>query len=453
MSHADDAISNPSTGPSLDDVLLARYSRRQVLAGGLVAAGAALLGRAAPLRVAEGADDLIGFRGVPVSKADTVIVPGGYSAEVLYAWGDPVGNGPEFKSDASNTYADQERQAGMHHDGIHYFPLPLGSTELDARAPGDEPRVHGRRSPPPGRDGPVDAGEGGEVPGRSRRVGRRGHPGRGPLAGRPELGAGAPDHGADADEGLRAGGGARPHAHRLRPGRPDGAGHDQQLRHGRDALGDVSHLRGELQQLLRERRGRRARHRRSGRAEGGDGRPEAVRHRRQEQLPLERARRAVRRGEEPERVQPLRLDRGDRSLRPRQPAREAHGPRALQARGRVRDPRQRQPGGRVLRGRRAQRVRLQVRQHRALRPRQPPGEPPAPRAGHALRGPVQPGRHRGVAPAGARPGRARPVVRLRRARPRSSSTRAPRPTSSARPRWTGRSGSRCIPRAGTCTSR
>ena len=32
MSHADDAISNPSTGPSLDDVLLARYSRRQVLA-------------------------------------------------------------------------------------------------------------------------------------------------------------------------------------------------------------------------------------------------------------------------------------------------------------------------------------------------------------------------------------------------------------------------------------
>ena len=44
MSHDDDAISNPSTGPSLDDVLLARYSRRQVLAGGLVAAGAALLG-------------------------------------------------------------------------------------------------------------------------------------------------------------------------------------------------------------------------------------------------------------------------------------------------------------------------------------------------------------------------------------------------------------------------
>jgi uncharacterized protein len=118
MSHADDAISNPSTGPSLDDVLLARYSRRQVLAGGLVAAGAALLGRAAPLRVAEGADDLIGFRGVPVSKADTVIVPGGYSAEVLYAWGDPVGNGPEFKSDASNTCPKNPTAVSSWPDGV-----------------------------------------------------------------------------------------------------------------------------------------------------------------------------------------------------------------------------------------------------------------------------------------------------------------------------------------------
>jgi secreted PhoX family phosphatase len=127
MSHSDDALSNPSTGPSLDDVLLARYSRRQVLTGGLVAAGAVLLGGVARPRSAQGADALVGFRGVPVSKADTVVVPPGYSAEVLYAWGDPVGDGPAFRADASNTIADQERQAGMHHDGIHYFPAPRGS--------------------------------------------------------------------------------------------------------------------------------------------------------------------------------------------------------------------------------------------------------------------------------------------------------------------------------------
>ncbi len=60
--------------------------------------------------------------------ADTVVVPPGYTAEVLYAWGDPISDGPAFRPDASNTVADQERQAGMHHDGLHFFPLPAGST-------------------------------------------------------------------------------------------------------------------------------------------------------------------------------------------------------------------------------------------------------------------------------------------------------------------------------------
>jgi secreted PhoX family phosphatase len=54
-------------------------------------------------------------------------VPAGYTADVLYAWGDPISDGPAFRRDAGNTVADQERQAGMHHDGIHFFPLPRGS--------------------------------------------------------------------------------------------------------------------------------------------------------------------------------------------------------------------------------------------------------------------------------------------------------------------------------------
>jgi secreted PhoX family phosphatase len=129
MKQADDALSNPSSNPAFEAVLRARYSRRQVLAGGLVAAGAALLGPAGLRpRTAQGASGLLGFRGIPVSKADTVVVPPGYTAEVLYAWGDPIVDGPAFKPDASNTVADQERQAGMHHDGIHYFPLPMGPT-------------------------------------------------------------------------------------------------------------------------------------------------------------------------------------------------------------------------------------------------------------------------------------------------------------------------------------
>jgi secreted PhoX family phosphatase len=48
---------------------------------------------------------------------------------VLYAWGDPVSDGPPFAMDASNTVADQAEQAGMHHDGIHFFPLPHPSED------------------------------------------------------------------------------------------------------------------------------------------------------------------------------------------------------------------------------------------------------------------------------------------------------------------------------------
>ena len=46
----------------------------------------------------------------------------------LAAWGDPIVAGaPEFKNDASQSAADQALQAGMHHDGMHFFQLPRGS--------------------------------------------------------------------------------------------------------------------------------------------------------------------------------------------------------------------------------------------------------------------------------------------------------------------------------------
>ena len=56
-----------------------------------------------------------------------MVVAPGYTAEVLYAWGDPISNGPAFRADASNSWEEQAVQAGMHHDGLHYFPLPAGS--------------------------------------------------------------------------------------------------------------------------------------------------------------------------------------------------------------------------------------------------------------------------------------------------------------------------------------
>jgi len=53
-------------------------------------------------------------------------VPPEYEFQVLYRWGDPTGIGsslPAFRPDASNTAEDQALQAGMHHDGMHFFPL------------------------------------------------------------------------------------------------------------------------------------------------------------------------------------------------------------------------------------------------------------------------------------------------------------------------------------------
>jgi uncharacterized protein len=124
-SDVEDIGVNPSANPSFHSVLEASLSRRDVLRGGLGAAALAVLGLPTPPPAA--ATALFAFKGVPVSTADTVTVAEGYTVDVLYAWGDPVSESPPFSPDASNSAAEQEQQAGMHHDGIHYFPLPQGS--------------------------------------------------------------------------------------------------------------------------------------------------------------------------------------------------------------------------------------------------------------------------------------------------------------------------------------
>jgi len=128
-------IVNQSNNPSFFDVLEQRLSRRQWL--GTVAAGAAI--QMMPMAFVEAAApsavrSTLGFRSVAVSTADHIQVPEGYIAEVFYRWGDAIGHvqgNPEFKPDASNSAQDQALQAGMHHDGIHFFPLPLGSQRSD----------------------------------------------------------------------------------------------------------------------------------------------------------------------------------------------------------------------------------------------------------------------------------------------------------------------------------
>jgi hypothetical protein len=142
MSHfskQDELISNPSENTALSELVAAKLNRRQVVAGGSALSALGLFGGLlAPFAQAKAVApdqpkklDRLGFKPVPFSAEDRVIVPEGYTADVLYRWGDPVGikgQMPAFKPDASNTALEQALQAGMHHDGMHFFPLPFGST-------------------------------------------------------------------------------------------------------------------------------------------------------------------------------------------------------------------------------------------------------------------------------------------------------------------------------------
>ncbi|MDZ4695413.1 MAG: PhoX family phosphatase [Deltaproteobacteria bacterium] len=136
MNDTDDVGSNLTDNPHLAEIIEKRMSRRKVLAGGL---GGASVGFFAGCgEVAEGSDgdegegveqteqalsgSLLGFEEISASQDDTIRVPPGYRADVIVPWGTPLfPDAPEFAEDGSNTAADQARQVGFNHDGMHYF--------------------------------------------------------------------------------------------------------------------------------------------------------------------------------------------------------------------------------------------------------------------------------------------------------------------------------------------
>ncbi len=96
--------------------------------GGVSMSGIVNSVEAAPL-TARNSFGGIGFDSVPVSLApvaDRVTVPTGYKVELLHAWGDPLNRtAPAWAEDASQGADAQANQVGMHHDGMHFFPMPL----------------------------------------------------------------------------------------------------------------------------------------------------------------------------------------------------------------------------------------------------------------------------------------------------------------------------------------
>ena len=119
--------SNASANPSIHGV--SDPARRQILRGGLGLATASVFAQlaacASPAGVGSGGPKL-GFKSIPASSADALVVPQAYVTQVIAPWGEPVGivgAMPAFRVDASNSAAEQALQMGMHHDGLNYFPL------------------------------------------------------------------------------------------------------------------------------------------------------------------------------------------------------------------------------------------------------------------------------------------------------------------------------------------
>jgi len=128
---------NHSGNLSMASVMDAYLSRRSVMRGSLGAAIALIAGAGLTGCFDSGSDQdksaaahppapkpKLGFQSIPGSRTDACTVAPGYSAYVLAPWGTPLNSkASPWKPDGSNTGADQANAMGMHHDGMHFFPL------------------------------------------------------------------------------------------------------------------------------------------------------------------------------------------------------------------------------------------------------------------------------------------------------------------------------------------
>ncbi|KZE32707.1 PhoX family protein [Crenobacter luteus] len=126
------APSNPGHNDTFHDVVERAFSRRALLKSGAGLSAALFLGGLSGSLSAAGLArsapaPLLGFAAVAASSGDEVVVPPGYTARVLYRWGDPLfAHSPAWRGDAGESGAEQALQAGDNLDGMHFFPLTVG---------------------------------------------------------------------------------------------------------------------------------------------------------------------------------------------------------------------------------------------------------------------------------------------------------------------------------------
>jgi uncharacterized protein len=147
---------SPPDSDAIGDIILKRYSRREMMRGTLgVAAAAALFGPALLAgRKAEavGAPDRFDFAEVEAGVDETHHVAGGYRAGILLRWGDPLfADSPPFDP-LKQSAAAQLKQFGYNNDYLAFFPL---DDDGQARPALHQSRIYQRRNhvPEPGSAG------------------------------------------------------------------------------------------------------------------------------------------------------------------------------------------------------------------------------------------------------------------------------------------------------------
>ncbi len=125
---SDDVPRSPEAGETIGEIILRRYSRREMMRGTLgVAAATALFGTSA-LSAGEataeaGAASQFDFEEIPAGFDKTHHVAPGYRAQVLLRWGDPLfPDSPVFNPNGQSAAA-QLKQFGYNNDYIAFFPL------------------------------------------------------------------------------------------------------------------------------------------------------------------------------------------------------------------------------------------------------------------------------------------------------------------------------------------
>lgn len=135
----DDLPSNLSDNEHFQKVVDRAVSRRGFLKSGLGLGAAAFLAAPIAAQAARHAHQHMGagygnggprkapkiaFAPIATSSGDAIVVPPGYSTQIFAPWGSPLfTDSPMWKPDGTNTGAEQARQIGDNHDGMHFFPL------------------------------------------------------------------------------------------------------------------------------------------------------------------------------------------------------------------------------------------------------------------------------------------------------------------------------------------